>query len=245
MYLDGKERSRECPPEYQEILTQRYGVNPYGQPRYKLVWGQRQSIVMGTMWRDQYGNERAGYKTYPQCNNVPCWVLMQWHPSSDYGTPEAFYASTYDESSGLYVTGEYPYEGRYEVVQMFYQKEWVKDPFLRLQIHRFPMSTALVDVIIPIAIKAQRMSEFEKARAKAEAEEIRHKQEVNEAADKLADNLPAWYGPTVFSGQGNKNSVLQRKDDELEALFKRFPHLRVEAERRIQERKKALEQQEG
>ena len=41
---------RECPPWFQDELTRIGGVNQYGEPVFRLVWSQNESMTIGGKW---------------------------------------------------------------------------------------------------------------------------------------------------------------------------------------------------
>src|SRR5882724_9008634 len=119
--------TRKCPKEFQDRITRMFGRNQFGQPNFKIVWGQSEFIRMGNIWRDRWGNERKGFRDTYQCHGAPCWVIMRWKQPAQYGSPRAYYESTYDSFSGLHFLGEYPWRGRYEIVVSLQDKTFVNN----------------------------------------------------------------------------------------------------------------------
>jgi hypothetical protein len=217
MHIKGAE-TRACPPEFQDRLTRMFGTNQFGDPLFKIVWGQSEFIRMGNVWRDRFGNERRGYRDRYKCHGS-CWMIMRWRSPQEYATPDLYYQNTYDAYSGLYITGEYPWRGRYEVLQALRSSEMIDG---KLTVTHFPLSHVLIDKIIPLMLYAQHMSAAEKKAAKELVEQAEHKKRVEETAEIMMENLPTWYGPVSFSNQGCRTSVLDQKMHKIQKQWDRI-----------------------
>lgn len=207
MRIEGPE-TRKCPADITERITRLFGNNEFGDPLFKIVWGQSQFIRMGNVWRDKNGTERVQYQERYQCHKMPCWVIMRWKSPLEYGSPQAYYSQTFDSLSKLYITGEYPWKGRYEVMQPLIRREMVNG---QLEVEHFPISHYLVDMIIPLMLAWQVLSEEQKAAARQAAKAAEDKAETEEIAEKMMANLPTHWGPTVYGVSGISTSVLDKK----------------------------------
>jgi hypothetical protein len=207
MHIEGPE-PRECPAEYQDRLVEHFGLNRYGTPNFRFVWGQSNTIRMGNVWRDKFGNESRGYRDVYQSFASPCWIIQRWKAPEEYGTPELYYMQTWDEFSRLFAVGEYPWAGRYETVQMMQRQEVVNG---RLEIEHFELSHILIDKIIPLIQATQELS-LEQRRAALQAiDAAEQKKQTEEITEMMMNNLPSYYGPVSFSKQGCRTSLLDRK----------------------------------
>ena len=211
--------TRECPKEFQDRLTQMFGVNQFGDPNFKIVWGQSTFIRMGNVWRDRHGNERVGYRERYQNHGMPCWVIMRWHSPIEYGSPRAYYDSTFDSLSRLYMVGEYPWRGRYESVQPLISKEFVGR---KLVVTHFPLSHYLIDTLIPMMQAFQKLSQEKKAAARAAAKAAEEKKLTEEIADRMMEALPTYYGPVSYGNQGIRTSLLDRKMAQIQKVWDRL-----------------------
>ena len=218
MPITGAE-TRKCPAVFQDRLTRMFGRNQFGDPHFKIVWGQSQFIRMGNLWRDARGNERRGYLERYQAHGQPCWVIMRWKAPIEYGSPRTYYAQTFDDFTGLHIMGEYPWRGRYEVMQPLISKEMVDG---KLVITHFPLSHYLIDVLIPMMLQFQNLSEVEKAAAKQATFEAEEKEKSDLLAEKMAEDMPRWWGPTSYSRQGIRTSLLDRKMHEIQKVWDRL-----------------------
>lgn len=220
IHIKGPE-TRKCPKEVQDRLTRTFGRNQFGDPHFKIVWGQSQFIRMGNVWRDVHGNERAGYRDRYQVACMPCWVIMRWKSPIEYGSPRTYYMNTWlpaktkessesgvDSHEGYYVTAEYPWRGRYEVMQALISKRFEDG---KLVITHFPLTHYLIDTLIPLMIAFQSLSRDQQLAARDEARRRKEEKDTEELAEKMMENLPRWYGPVSYNAQGCRTSLLDRK----------------------------------
>jgi len=208
-----------------------FGRNRFGDPNFKIVWGQSEFIRQGNIWRDEFGNERPGYIDRYACHGMPCWVIMRWKPPEAYGSPASYYAQAWmaakssqerdpnhphDSPRGFYVTGEYPWRGRYEIMQPLISKE-MRDG--KLVVTHFPLSHYMIDRLIPMFIAYQRLSEVERAAARQYVREQEEKKKTAQIAEILERNLPTWWGPVSYGNQGVRTSVLDRKMQQIQKVW--------------------------
>jgi hypothetical protein len=215
---------RYCPKEFQDRLRM-FGQNPYGENIFKFTWGRTSFIKIGNIWRDRFGNERRGYRLRCQNNQGQYWTLMRWKPPSFYGSPLTYYINTWDPVSKLYMTGEYPWKGRYEPMQPFMERTYIDG---KLLVEHLPLSHYLIDRIIPMMEAYQRMSPVEQEAARILEEKARHKREVDEIAEKMMEEMPSYIGPVSYSLQGCRTSLIDRK---MEAIQKQWNRLTVDGKR--------------
>lgn len=220
MRITGPE-TRKCPEEFQARLTRMFGRNQFGEPHFKIVWGQTQLIRMGNLWRDKNGNERLGYRERYQAHGMPCWVIMRWHSPAEYGSPRAYYMNSRmgTADKGFYVTGEYPYRGRYEVVQPLISKEFVGK---KLVVTHFPLSHFLIDKLIPLMLEYANLSQRQKQAIQAANKAIEEKKQTEEITDLLEQNMPKFWGPVSYSRQGIRTSLLDRKMEQIQRVWDRM-----------------------
>lgn len=201
-YLTGHER-RRCPAHFQERINRAGGFNRFGGPNFDIVWGQTATI-------------RADGKPVLQQFGDACWVLRQWNPPEAYGTPELW------EMDEVLKRDPFPYRGRYEIVQPF---KWAGVVNGRLVQEFMPLTSLIVDRIIPIVMQCKEASYWKRYVALRDAQEKKDKAQTDRIADNLMDASPAWYGPVSYSRQGCKSSFLQQKMEAIEKNWKRMIRL--------------------
>lgn len=231
MHIKGPE-TRKCPEEFQERLTRTCGTNQFGDPNFIIVWGQSQFLRMGNVWRDAMGTERVGYRDRYQCHGSPCWNIMRWKNPMEYGSPRMYYANTWmanvtqfhsetgrSSIEGMYITGEYPWRGRYEIVVPLMSKEMVDG---KLVIDHFPLSHYLIDRVIPMILAFAALSREEQivARTAAKAEEDRKENET--VADMMMDNMPSYWGPVSYGRGGIRTGLIDQKMQMIEKVWNRM-----------------------
>lgn len=209
----GKE-TRQCPPEFQARLTRMFGKNPFGEPIFKIVWGSSVFHRMGNTWMDKDGTTRIGFRDKYLCpGGIPAWNILRWKSAREFGTPDLWYDRTWDPVSHLYALGEYPWRGRYEVLQPLYSKEFVDG---KLVIDPLPLTHILVDTIIPIMLRARQATAEERRAAVLYARQEQHRRDVAATEEIMMENLPAYYGPVSFTRQGIKTALITRKMDAIQ-----------------------------
>lgn len=165
---------RKCPAWFQARLTRVGGTNPRGDPRFKLVWGQSETMRDGGYFtKDGY----LGYRDVPAIGGEACWALMMWQPAEKFGTPWRWYKDNTDEITGLVTLGQYPYHGRYRVIKKFIHRELINDEWFTT---RMEPTHFILDVMVPMIKGWNRLSNAERmivireemARDEAEADRI-------------------------------------------------------------------------
>jgi hypothetical protein len=202
---------RVCPPEYQKELTERFGLNRFDEPNFRIVWGQTETTTVAGL---------RGYEPRLLCNGLPCWNILRWIPPESYGTPEMWYRQNFDELTGLCLMGPYPDKGRYEVAIPLMNKKMVNG---NLQIEAMPLCYAIIDTIIPLLVKAQRLTYWERKAAEEQREAKENAAIVSEITDRLLDDMPTFYGPTSYREQQNRTALIDRKMAEIERVWKMLP----------------------
>jgi hypothetical protein len=218
--VTGRE-SRPCPADMQDRLTRTFGTNIYGQPNFKIAWGASEFIRMGNIWRDRQGTERRGYRERYLAHGMSCWCILRWKSPATFGPPAVFYDNNYVAHTGLMATGEYPYEGRYEVLQALNYKEFVNGEMV---VHNMPLTHLLIDMIIPMLLKAENLTRLEvimAEQADARRKKQEHQQEIDDITSMMLDTLP-YYGPISYTGQGIRSSFISKKVEQVQRMWNRL-----------------------
>jgi hypothetical protein len=119
-------------PEWVERELSRFGTNVYGEPIYRIVWGESRLELAGGLWEDRDGQQEAKrvindrgetrdvnlirevveYRWIPKYG-IPRWILEKWLPPEHYGAV-SLWELTRDEKTGLLPLGPFPHRGEYE-----------------------------------------------------------------------------------------------------------------------------------
>ena len=197
------EQRLRCPEDFQARITAAGGVNCYDEPNFRVTWGQTETIRGGGVW-DVPGLEGIqhyrGYRDVLADGGEACWNLMQWMPPEFWGTPAAWYMAGYDMSCGLQVLGEYPYRGRY--LTIFPMKD-------------MPLSSFIVDLLIPIVIWSKQITEEQKKAVIAERKARSEEAQVSQIEDSLRNAFPA-LGEIRSAAGLSCLSVVQKKVEQIE-----------------------------
>lgn len=194
---------RECPSWFQERLTRIGGTNKYGEPNFRLAWGQYETFRVGGYFaKDGF----VGYRDMPLVGEA-CWCIMMWEPAEVHGTADRWYWDYRDEFTGLYDLGKYPYHGRYRLLQKLIHHELVGSEMVTV---RMEPNHFILDVMVPLIILWQRMTPAAKVAAlKQEAE-----MEREENLKRIKDSRD---GYRVRRG----SALVQKKVEQLEAGMRR------------------------
>jgi hypothetical protein len=201
-------RLTQCPPEYQARLTQAGGVNRYGEPLYKLVWGEAHSTRAGGYW------EHEGFTGYKDVylNDTPCWLLLEWHDPIEYGSPTLWYMDNYDEATGLQTLGEFPYKGDYKV--LFILRDHKLDNG-ELVIDPMPLNGMLIDSIIPLMMLGKHISYERRARAIKERRAMEEEEQLRVITDARLDAQMAFGGASFRGRHGAHSDLIAKKEETL------------------------------
>jgi hypothetical protein len=111
----------EVPVSIERRLRSAGGVNRYGEPNYRAVWGWSRLGWIGGKWTDRDGagdvvRETVELREVPKYVPHDRWHIERWMPPESYGSPGAWYASTIEREGGVSVPalGPYPDRGEYE-----------------------------------------------------------------------------------------------------------------------------------
>lgn len=199
-----------CPPDYQGRITAAGGVNRYGEPNFKLVWGEAHKSRAGGYWEKEGG--AIGYRDV-YLTDSPCWLLLEWHSPEEYGTPISYYIENYDEGTGLQTLGEYPYKGRYEVLFTLRDTTMVNG---KLVVNNMPLNAMLIDTVIPLMIMGKHLSYERRSQILKERREIEEQQKLNTIIDARLDAQLAFKGNPFKSRYGGNTSIIEKKAKVLE-----------------------------
>lgn len=111
----------ETPEWAAETLRRLGGLNRFGEPMLRVVWGWNCLTPIGGKFteRDSSGNviretcvlrNEPKYPTY-----LNRWIIEQWFAPETFGSPESWYRSTkeWGEEGNIPQLGPYPHRGRY------------------------------------------------------------------------------------------------------------------------------------
>lgn len=113
------------PPEIQDVLTRAGGVNFFGEPNFRAVWGYSRLGWMAGKWVDRYPDGSVKRECF-QLRQVPKhlpqiwnrWIIESYRPPAFYGSKWLWdFQTRVKDPDGLGVLpalGPYPSRGDYE-----------------------------------------------------------------------------------------------------------------------------------
>ena len=115
--------THETPPEIARILALAGGLNRFGEPNFRAVWGWNRLGWIGGRWTDRDASgavvrETIGVRRAPKYFPHDRWHIERWCPPESYGSPEEWARATLEIKDGINVPalGPYPSRGEYEHV---------------------------------------------------------------------------------------------------------------------------------
>lgn len=110
-----------APKDITSRIARAGGLNRFGEPNFRVVWGGSRLAWIGGRWtdRDAHGNalrETVEVRCVPKYFALDRWHLERWMPPETYGSPETWYAQTAETEDGRRIPalGPYPSRGEYE-----------------------------------------------------------------------------------------------------------------------------------
>jgi hypothetical protein len=189
--------THETPTAVQERATRAGGVNRYGEPNFRVVWGGARLAWIGGRWtdRDAHGNtirEKIELRRVPKYLPENRWHIERWMPAESYGSPEQWLEQTTEIEDGVRVAalGPYPSRGDYEHC---FTLESASGEFI-------PLTPAACDWIVR-AIEWSRRQRGTEMRGAIAAREARRERRLDRSMDDILDDaVPAFHGePFVVS----------------------------------------------
>ena len=111
----------DTPENVAHRLARAGGLNRFGEPNYRAIWGWNRLAWIGGKFedRDEHGvllRERIELREEPKYPAVNRWHIERWLPPEAYGSPRQWYSQTIERSSGVSIPalGPYPSRGDYE-----------------------------------------------------------------------------------------------------------------------------------
>lgn len=104
------------------------GLNRYGKPNFRVIWGGNRLYRVGGKFKhvtyfdtDIIGQKQAVVTEVAEFRTLykyhtQRWHLEKWMPPESFGSPVEFYEQTWDEDCGFHTQGDYPWDGDYEHV---------------------------------------------------------------------------------------------------------------------------------
>lgn len=186
-------RELHSPPEsVVQRITAAGGLNRFGEPNFRVVWGWSRLSWIGGKWEDrdpasgELVREVFGTRFEPKYFPLDRWHVERWCAPETYGSPEDWLRQTAESAGGQTVAalGPYPSRGEYEHV---FTLEGALGEFVQL-------TPAIVERLCRLVEASRRVSQGD-GRATLHRREQRAEQRYDSWADTvLGDAGPAFHG---------------------------------------------------
>jgi hypothetical protein len=199
MWSWGKYVRQETPPEFQQLLTDTFGVNDYGEPLYRIIWGQDPQHVR------RVSKPGGGYEDQVLGGNVAGWLLQRWMSPAKWGSPKLFALVNRDPANGQLLF-PYPEFGEYETLK---------------NLGGAPLDFEIVNQTVPFLEAVSRLTDMQMLAWKDRQKELESRRDIDMITDRLMDALPTRYGPVSYGRGGCRTSLLDRKMHQIQEVWNR------------------------
>lgn len=174
-----------------ERIARAGGMNRFGEPNFRVVWGGTRLGWIGGRWtdRDAHGNvirEIIELRQEPKYIPVNRWHIERWMPPDAYGSREEWYARTTEIEDGICISalGPYPSRGDWEHC---YTLERADGGFM-------PLSPTVCDWVVRAIEWTRRLPRGATRAAITRREATREREWERSVDDVLDDAAPAFHG---------------------------------------------------
>ncbi len=188
-----KEHTRPAPPWADRLLAE-FGSNPYGGPRYRLIWGPSRKEIVGGYWADVARYEYRPIARYTE----QAFVLEKWCPPYLYGSPAMWDIQNRD-AWGYLSCGPFPHRGDYETVHLFHINDTYQQPV-----------PALVRAIVINVERGNLYSLSDKRIAIKDRMQAQKKAHHQRISDEFDEAMPLHYGPTIGYGGATNTADIDK-----------------------------------
>ena len=183
--------THEAPLSLHLRLAHAGGLNRFGEPNFRAVWGWSRLTWIGGKWADMdaHGNvarECIELRQVPKYFPFERWHIERWMPPESYGSPQQWYAQTIERENGISIPalGPYPQRGDYEHC---FTLQGPRGEFI-------PLTPGACELIVRV-VEFARAQPRELHRAALGRREERREREWELCADAiLHDAAPAFHG---------------------------------------------------
>jgi hypothetical protein len=210
---------RECPPHVAKELTIAGGLNPFGEPNFRVVWGYNRIVPITGEWQEfeqfvaTLRDKVTGYaesrpvtrlkrsvietRYLPKYLPANCWHLEMWRPPEEYGTPEEWRKHGEEVIQGLTVdtSGPYPSRREYELCYPLTSDGTSQGETIPL------VMDVVADIVRMIKYGRQAFSLQQRKAAIEQHERLKEGGLVKRTVDMLQDGLKPFAGETFVTVQ--------------------------------------------
>lgn len=202
MKIEVVREHQECPQPFKDFLVRIGGLNPHGEPNFRLTWGQSSTK---NIWGQMEGGFR-GKHTVLRYGGVAAWHLEEWKPPSYFGTPEDWYTKSWDAETELHTQGDYPFRGDYICQVQLYTRRFEKDKMI---VDALPLNYEVLELMIPAIFESRSITY-------SQVKEFNHKEIQKQKQDFRNKSIDAYRNAQIpfhgndWSGAMNRERMVQK-----------------------------------
>lgn len=183
--------THETPENVAQLLRLAGGINRFGEPNYRAIWGWNRLAWIGGKFEERDPatgsllREVVELRLEPKYPAVNRWHIERWVPPEVYGSPRLWYAQTIERENGVSIPALGPYPSRGDYEHCF----TLEDPY-----GEFIQLTLTVAEHIALAIDFSRLAPRSRRRSAIASRELREDRAYEAwAYDQLDDATPAFH----------------------------------------------------
>lgn len=192
----------KTPLNIEERVTNAGGLNRFGEPLYRIIWGFERIVPIIGFWFtgfDWMGNpvqsDVPETRMEPKYEPADRWHLEMWRPPEEYGTPETWRQQGLEVYGGYTcdTAGEFPSRGDYELVLTFDSNGT-----------SIPLTPTTAEWIIQLLRASIDLTFQQRQRAIEQRELRKSKSRVNRMAGEMRDKMKPFAGENFVVVPGSK-----------------------------------------
>lgn len=210
-------QKRDCPQPIADRITRAGGLNPQGEPMFRVVWGWNRMVGNHGQWpemRVKLDAEREitlhtpiiETRMEPKYLPADCWHLEMWRPPEDYGTPETWGKLGQEIVGDMTIdtSGPFPHQGEWELCYPYTDNLEPTGKPLELEGKPLEMLVALI-----LWGKREMLTQHQRESAIRQRELRERQKRVQETCDALLDARPSFYDQPTSYPTGPKIHLIQ------------------------------------
>jgi hypothetical protein len=212
---DKRVEHHECPKHIQERLTIAGGLNRFGEPNFRCVWGFNRVVPVHGEWQDWEMTELISPRTgmpiplykgsvietrmCPRYYRGNVWILEKWCPPEQYGSPDLWKKQGEEVVNGQVIdtAGEFPTRGDYELAFYITADLQRNGDFI-------PLNATVAEWLVQLIVKSREISMAQNRAQIVKECEKEEKDFVEQAVDVMKDGLRPFAGETFITVPGSR-----------------------------------------
>jgi hypothetical protein len=197
----------KTPPEIEKRITDTGGLNRFGEPLYRIIWGYERIVPITGFWFtgfDALGqpvqSDVPETRMEPKYMPADRWHLEMWRPPEEYGTPDTWRQQGLEVYGGYTcdTAGEFPSRGDYELILTF-----------QLDNEYVPLNPTSCEAVVTLLKASRDFTYMQRLNAINQREMRKSKYRVNRMAEEMRNKLRPFAGESFIVVPGSKFASLR------------------------------------